>query len=130
MALEQDASSLSKICMLVVGKEASTLSTLLGIVNCVKNGTTRKISSNRCQRLAAVLSVKFENLVPSIFRNENSSLEINVSHFPVDTQCRFNVDTMSYNVVRRRIDVEMTSCVYRVRGDALAAAAGPCIRPC
>ena len=55
MVLEQDASSPSKICMLVVGKEASILSTLHGIANCVKNGTTRKIvSSNRCQRLAAV----------------------------------------------------------------------------
>ena len=44
-----------KICMLVVGKEASTLSTLHGIANCVKNGTTRKIvSSNQCQRLAEV----------------------------------------------------------------------------
>ena len=30
-----------------------------------------------------LLSVKFENLVHSIFRNENSSLEINVSHFRV-----------------------------------------------
>ena len=29
--------------MLVVGKEASILSTLHGIVNCVKNGTTRKM---------------------------------------------------------------------------------------
>ena len=55
MALEQDASSRSKICMLVVEKEASTLSTLHGIANCVKDGTTRKIvSSNLCQRLAAV----------------------------------------------------------------------------
>ena len=30
-----------------------------------------------------LLSVKFENLVHSIFRNENSTLEINVSHFGV-----------------------------------------------
>ena len=38
-----------KICRLVVGKEASALSTLHGIVNCVKNWTTRKILSfNRC----------------------------------------------------------------------------------
>ena len=53
-----------------------------------KFGTTRKIvSSNRCQRLAAVSPtttlVKFENLVHSIFRNENSTLEIHVSHFGV-----------------------------------------------
>ena len=55
MALEQDTSSRSKICMLVLGKEASTLSTLHGIANCVKNGTTRKIVfSKQCQRLAAV----------------------------------------------------------------------------
>ena len=32
---------------------------------------------------------------------------------PVETQRHFNVNTMSYDVVRRRIDVEMTSCVYR-----------------
>ena len=55
MALKQDASSPSKIYMLVVGKEASTLSTLHGITNCIKNVTTRKIvSSSRYQRLAAV----------------------------------------------------------------------------
>ena len=50
MALEQDVSSRSENL-----KEANTLSTLHGIANCAKNGTTRKIvSSNRCQRLAAV----------------------------------------------------------------------------
>ena len=50
MALEQDVSSRSENL-----KEAGTLSTLHGIANCAKNGTTRKIvSSNRCQRLAAV----------------------------------------------------------------------------
>ena len=59
MVLEQDASSHSeKSYMLVVGKEASTLSTLHGIANCAKNGTTRKIvSSNRCQRLAEVTPI-------------------------------------------------------------------------
>ena len=35
-------------------------------------------------------------------------------HFSVDTRCRFNVVTTSYDVVRRRIDVETKSCVYRV----------------
>ena len=55
MALGQDVSSRSEICMLVVGKKASTFSTLHGIKNCAKNGTKRKIiSSNRCQRLAVV----------------------------------------------------------------------------
>ena len=45
-----------KICRLVVGKEASTFSTLHGIANCIKKRTTRKIvSSDRCQRLASVL---------------------------------------------------------------------------
>ena len=83
VALELDTSS-----MLVVGKKASTLSTLHGIGNCVKNGITRNIvSSNQCQPLAAVsptiLSVKFENIVHSIFRKENSTLKINVSHFRV-----------------------------------------------
>ena len=49
MALEQDASSRSKNLLLVVGKEASTLSTLHGIANRAKNETTRKIlSSDRC----------------------------------------------------------------------------------
>ena len=32
---------------------------------------------------------------------------------PVDTRRRFNVDTTLYDVVRRRIDVETMSCVYR-----------------
>ena len=86
MALQQDASSPSKMCMLVVEKEASTLSTLHGIANCVKNGTTRKIVNDVSvsqQCYPQLLSVKFENLVHSIFRNENSTLEINVSHFGV-----------------------------------------------
>ena len=30
-----------------------------------------------------LLSVKFDNLIHSIFRNENSTLKINVSHFGV-----------------------------------------------
>ena len=34
--------------------------------------------------------------------------------FLVDTRRRFDVDTTSYDVIRRRNDVEMTSCVYRV----------------
>ena len=37
-----------------------------------------------------------------------------IPSYPVDTRCRFNVDTTSYDVVRRRIDVEITSCVYWV----------------
>ena len=88
MALEQDASSPSKICMLVVGKEASTLSTLHGIANCVKNGQQEKLYSptdvsisQQCR--PQLLSVKFENLVHSIFRNEKLTLEINVSNFGV-----------------------------------------------
>ena len=40
------------MCMLVVGKEANTLSTLHGIANCVKNGTRKIVSSNRYKRLA------------------------------------------------------------------------------
>ena len=32
---------------------------------------------------------------------------------PVDTRRCFNVDMTSYNIVRRRIDVETTSCIYR-----------------
>ena len=35
-----------------------------------------------------------------------------ITYFPVDTRRRFNVDTTPYDVVRRRIDVETTSCVY------------------
>ena len=35
------------------------------------------------QRRPQLLSAKFENLVHSIFRNETSTLEINVSHFGV-----------------------------------------------
>ena len=65
--------------MLVAGKEASTLSTLLGIVNCAKNGTTRKIVlSNRYQRLAAVSLINTfgqvlftENFVHSILETKN-----------------------------------------------------------
>ena len=74
--------------MLVVAKEASTLSILHGIANCVKNGATRKLYpptdvSVSQQRRPQLLSAKFENLVQSIIRNETSTLEINVSHFGV-----------------------------------------------
>ena len=73
--------------MLVVGEEANTLSTWHGIANCVKNGTRKVVSSNRASRSLQccphLLSVKFENLVHRFFRNENSDLEINVSHFGV-----------------------------------------------
>ena len=31
---------------------------------------------------------------------------------PVDTRRRFNVDTSSYDIVRGRINVETTLCVY------------------
>ena len=71
--------------MLVVEKEANILSTLHEIANCVKNGTRKVVSSKQASRSLQcrphLLSVKFENLVHSIFRNENSALEINVSHF-------------------------------------------------
>ena len=36
------------------------------------------------------------------------------NHFPVNTRHRFNVDTTLYNIVRRCIDVETTSCIYWV----------------
>ena len=53
IALAQDASSRSEICVLFVGKQASTLH---WIANFAKNGTTKKfyIPSNRCQCLAVV----------------------------------------------------------------------------
>ena len=35
--------------------------------------------------------------------------------FPVDTRRRFNFDKTWYDVVRRHIEVETTSCVYRVK---------------
>ena len=41
-----------KICMLVVGKEASAHSTLHGIANYVKTATRKIVSSNRYKRLA------------------------------------------------------------------------------
>ena len=33
---------------------------------------------------------------------------------PVGTQRRFNVDATSYDIARRRVDVETKSCVYAV----------------
>ena len=40
-------------------------------------------ASSLLQCHSQLLSVKFENLVHSIFRNENSTVEINVNHFGV-----------------------------------------------
>ena len=55
MVLEQDASNRSENLYVSCRKRGSTLSTLHGIANCVKNGATRKIVSfNLCQHLAAV----------------------------------------------------------------------------
>ena len=33
---------------------------------------------------------------------------------PVDTRRRYNVDTTSYDIVRSRINVETTPCVYGI----------------
>ena len=42
------------------------------------------MSASRCtHRCPQLLLIKFENVVHSIFRNENSATEINVSHFGV-----------------------------------------------
>ena len=46
-------------------------------------------------------------------KSECLILEIYSKYNPVNTRRRFNVDTTSYDVVRRLIDVETTSCVYR-----------------
>ena len=75
MALQQDASRRSKICMLVVGKEASTLSTL--------HGMFQPMSASPLQCCPKLLLLKFENRVRSIFRKKNSTLEIIVSYFGV-----------------------------------------------
>ena len=57
--------------MLVVGKDATTLSTLHGITNCVKNGATRKIVSfNQCHPLAAVSpTTTFGQVLESCLQN-------------------------------------------------------------
>ena len=43
MALQQDASSRSENLYVFLGKKDSTPSTLHGIGNCTKNGTSRKL---------------------------------------------------------------------------------------
>ena len=62
------------------------VSALHGIANCIKNGTVRKnvppaYGSISLQCHPQLLSDRFENLLHNIFRNENSTLEINVSLF-------------------------------------------------
>ena len=64
------------------------VSTLHGIANCIKNGTIRTnvppaYDSISPQCHSQLLSDRIENLIPNIFRNENSTLEINVSLFGV-----------------------------------------------
>ena len=46
-------------------------------------------------------------------KSECLILEIYSKYNPVNARRRFNVDTTSYDVVRRLIDVETTLCVYR-----------------
>ena len=102
MALEQDTSSRSEKFVLVVGKEASTLSKLHGIANCVKNGTGKIVSSNRYQCLARC----------SVTHNYFwSSLRILFTVF-------LEMKTNSGNYCEP------------FRGAALAAVATPCICPC
>ena len=89
MALEQDASSRSQNVHVSCSKKR-----LAHLVHCtesrimLKTGQQEKLYpptdisvSQQCR--PQLLSVKFENSVLSIFRNENSTLEINVSHFGV-----------------------------------------------
>ena len=62
------------------------VSTLHGIANCIKNGTIWKnvppaYGSISPQCRPQLLSDRFENLINKIFRNENSTLKINVSLF-------------------------------------------------
>ena len=87
MALEPDVSSRSESLYVSYRKEASTLSTLHEIANCVnnkKNCILQLISVSHClQCCSQLLSVKLDNLPHSIFRNENSTLEINVTQFGV-----------------------------------------------
>ena len=88
MALEQVTSSRTGNLYVSCRKDASTLTTLHGIVNCAKNGATRRIlSSNRYQRLAAVSPIntfgQIWEFCSQHFRNENLTLEINGGHFGV-----------------------------------------------
>ena len=64
------------------------VSTLHGIANCIKNGTKRKNVSPAYDSISPqcrlqLVSDRFENLIHNIFRNEKSTLEINVSLFGV-----------------------------------------------
>ena len=64
------------------------VSTLHGIAKCIKNGTVRKnvppaYGSISPQCHPQLLSDRFENLLHNVFRNENSTLETNVSLFGV-----------------------------------------------
>ena len=87
MALEQDASSRSESLYVSYKKEASILSTLHEIQNCVNNKKHCILQlipvSHSLQCCSQLLSFKLENLPHTIFRNGNSTLEINVTHFVV-----------------------------------------------
>ena len=105
--------------MLVVGKEANTLSTLHGIANCVKNGTRKIASSNRTSRSMQyrphLLSVKSENLVHWFFRKENSNLEANVSHFGVLHWQQWQPPaSASYSGLVRKVATSVKSSMFDV----------------
>ena len=85
MAAEQAPSSQPEN-LWVIRKEPSTLSTLQEWQIVLKMGQQEKLYppinvSILLQYHPQQLLVKFENLVHSIFRNENSTMEINVSYF-------------------------------------------------
>ena len=89
MASEEAAQSSSENMRASCEKRLKPIvTTLHGIANCTKNGTIRKnvppayVSiSPQCR--PQLLSDMFENLIHNIFRNENATLEINVSIFGV-----------------------------------------------
>ena len=56
------------------------------------------------RELIEYLNAKIQNLL---------IMDTDLSNDPVDTRRRFNVDTTPYDIVRLRIDVETTLCVFR-----------------
>ena len=82
--------------------------------------TVKYVKSSRiwcllgCLRFHTVLILTINSVI--LYFEDFHQIKVNSVHFPVDKRRRFNVDTTSYDIVRRRIDVETTLCVYWVMG--------------
>ena len=74
----------------------------------ISNSVLLKLSGFDC-----VFLKELRTILGSL-RNQHCIRYARIRVFSIDTRCRFNGNATSYDIVKRRIDVKTTSCVYMV----------------